>query len=227
MTRAFGNRHSIQLSYGRVKAVALTRGAGVARRREKWPARIPAKAGSGYTPAPQQQPHSHIAIREFYVEHKNHDQVFFVNFGKVMGGLFIIFFICIAAARLIDTGEGHGDDTGLQRLEARIKPNGTVVTDPAVLVAMASQNKVAREPYTGEQVVTKVCAACHDAGVLNAPKSNDKGAWAARKAAAGLDGLVKHAIEGKGSMPPRGGDSDLSDDEVKAAVEAMLKQAGV
>ena len=224
MTRAFGNRHSIQLSYGRMRGVALLQ-AGEPRGAAK-----SGRQGYPQNPAAAILPrrNSHIAIREFYVEHKNHDQVFFVNFGKVMGGLFVIFFICIAAARIYDTGEGHGDATGAARLEARIKPLGTVVTDPTVLVAMAAKNKVAREPYTGEQVVAKVCNACHEAGVLGAPKANDKGAWAARKSAeGGLDGLVKKAIEGKGSMPPRGGDSDLSDDEVKAAVEAMLKHAGV
>lgn len=162
------------------------------------------------------------------MDHKNHDKVFFVNFGKVMGGLFAIFFVCIGAAALIDTGEGHTDPEGVNsRIESRIAPVGVVVTDPNVLLQMQAANKVARAVYTGDQVVTKVCAACHDAGVLGAPKSNDKGAWSARKAAAGgLDGLVKHAIDGKNTMPPRGGDADLSDDEVKAAVEAMLKKAG-
>jgi len=77
-------------------------------------------------------------------------------------------------------------------------------------------------------VVAQVCAACHGAGVLGAPKIGDKAAWSARKAAAGgVDGLATSAEKGKNSMPPRGGRADLSDDEVKAAVQEMLKQTGV
>lgn len=161
------------------------------------------------------------------MDHKNHDRVFFVNFGKVVLGLHIIAFICFGAAMAIDDGETYEDEKALQRLEERIKPVGTVVTDPNVLLQMAAASKTARAPYTGEQVLTKVCAACHDAGVLGAPKTTDKAAWNARKSAAGgLDGLTKAAIAGKNQMPPRGGDADLSDDEVKAAVEALLKKAG-
>nr|WP_301334449.1 c-type cytochrome [Solimonas sp. SE-A11] len=142
-----------------------------------------------------------------------------------MGGLFLIFFICIGAAALIDDGEGHGDATGPDRLQARIAPVGTVVTDPSVLLQLQQANKVQRAAYTGDEVVAKICAGCHEAGVQGAP--HDKAAWSARKAAAGLDGLVKHAIEGKNMMPPRGGDPDLSDDEVKAAIDVLLKKAGV
>lgn len=158
------------------------------------------------------------------MEHKNHDQVFFRTFALVLGALFGIFFICIVAARLLDTGEVYADGGAEARLVERIKPVGQVVTDPAVLVKMAAANKVARAAYTGEQVMQKVCTACHSAGLLDAPKTGDKAAWASRlKSNGGLDGLVASAIKGKGAMPPRGGDADLSDAEVKAAVELMLK----
>ncbi|AXQ31265.1 cytochrome c5 family protein [Solimonas sp. K1W22B-7] len=160
------------------------------------------------------------------MDHKNHDSVFFANFGKVMGALFLIFFICIGAAALIDKGDGHGDATGKDRLNARTAPLGTVVTDPNVLLQMQAASKVQRAAYTGDQVVAKVCGACHDAGVLGAP--HDKASWSARKGASGgLDGLVKHAVDGKNNMPPRGGDPDLSDEEIKAAVEVLLKKHGV
>lgn len=158
------------------------------------------------------------------MEHKNHDKVFYKTFGMVLGALFGIFFICIIAARIIDSGEIHDDGRGLERMEARIKPIGTVVTDPAVLVEMAKANKVERKAYTGEEVHKKVCGACHDSGMLGAPKTGDKAAWSARlKSEGGLDGLVAMAIKGKNAMPPRGGDADLSDDEVKAAVEVLMK----
>jgi len=70
---------------------------------------------------------------------------------------------------------------------------------------------------------TATCAACHDAGVMNAPKLGDKTAWAPRLAA-GVDGLTASAIKGKNMMPPKGG-SAASDDEIKAVVTYMVGKA--
>lgn len=159
------------------------------------------------------------------MEHKDHDKVFVATFGAVLAALGVIFFICIAAARLL-TPEHGPDPEALAKIEERIKPVGQVVTDPAALVKVAA--KVARAPYAAEQVLANSCNACHAAGVLGAPKEGDKSAWSVRASAAGgLDGLTASAIKGKNSMPPRGGNPDLSDDEIKAAVGLMLKQSGV
>jgi len=84
----------------------------------------------------------------------------------------------------------------------------------------------ARAPMSGAEIVTKVCGACHGSGVLNAPKIGDKAEWSKRKAA-GMAALLASSIKGKNQMPARGGDASLSDAEVKAAVEQMLKQTGV
>ena len=42
----------------------------------------------------------------------------------------------------------------------------------------------------------------------------------------GKDTLHKHALEGFNSMPAKGGNSSLSDDEVKAAVDFMANESG-
>ena len=73
----------------------------------------------------------------------------------------------------------------------------------------------------GKTVYNTVCAGCHGAGVLGAPKFGDKAAWAPR-IAQGMPTLVNHAINGIRSMPPRGGAASLSDDEVKAGVQYMV-----
>jgi cytochrome c5 len=64
--------------------------------------------------------------------------------------------------------------------------------------------------------------ACHAAGVANAPKFGDKKAWAPHLVH-GVDELVQTALKGKGAMPPKGGNLTLSDAEVKAAVDYMLR----
>ena len=73
----------------------------------------------------------------------------------------------------------------------------------------------------GKTVYNTVCAGCHGAGVMGAPKFGDKGAWAPR-IAQGMPTLVKNAINGIRAMPPRGGSASLTDDEVKGAVEYMV-----
>ena len=78
---------------------------------------------------------------------------------------------------------------------------------------------------SGEEVVKSVCATCHQAGVAGAPKIGDKAAWGPR-IKEGLKTLVADAIKGKGAMPPKGGNSSLSDDEVARAVVFMANQAG-
>lgn len=161
------------------------------------------------------------------MEHKDHDKVFFVNFAMVLGALFGIFFICVLAARLLVGGGMRDEGEDAARLEDRIRPVGTVVTDPSALVKVAVAAPV-RAPYTGADVAARVCNACHLAAVLGAPKNGDTAAWDARKqAAGGLDGLVASAIKGKNAMPPRGGAVDLTDDELRAAIEQLMKQPGV
>lgn len=80
---------------------------------------------------------------------------------------------------------------------------------------------------TGQSVYQSKCLACHATGAAGAPKMGDKADWEPR-IAQGVDTLVKHAIEGfkgaKGYMPPKGGFTSLSDDEVKATVAYMVKE---
>lgn len=73
----------------------------------------------------------------------------------------------------------------------------------------------------GKAVYDKTCVACHASGVANAPKLGDKAAWAPR-IAAGRDALVASVVKGKGAMPPKAGAANLSDDDIKAAVDYMV-----
>lgn len=103
-------------------------------------------------------------------------------------------------------------------------------TAPATPVAAPAAGGMApvSDPAVGKAVYDKSCALCHVAGVAGAPKLTDKADWAPR-IAQGNDTLYKHTIEGytgsKGVHPARGGDSNLSDDELKASVDYMTSQA--
>lgn len=73
----------------------------------------------------------------------------------------------------------------------------------------------------GQQVYEKTCFVCHNTGVSGAPKLGDQKTWTAL-AEEGVDELTHVAINGEGAMPPRGGNPDLSDDEIRAAVTYMV-----
>lgn len=155
-----------------------------------------------------------------------HDKEFFRTFGMVLAALGGIFAFCIFAAGLIVPKQAVSESEKA-RLEARIAPVGVVITDPAALIKV-NASAVKREPLTADQVYAQACGACHDSGVLNAPKVGDKADWGKRVATqGGLDGLTAKAISGINSMPPRGGNPDLTDDEIKATVKLMLDKTGV
>lgn len=92
----------------------------------------------------------------------------------------------------------------------------------AIATAMMISGQAAAD---GKGTYDKVCFMCHGAGIAGAPKVGDKAAWADR-IAQGNDTLYKHAISGfkgkTGMMPAKGGRADLSDADVKAAVDHMV-----
>ena len=79
---------------------------------------------------------------------------------------------------------------------------------------------------SGEQIVRAQCANCHETGVGGAPKIGDRDAWIPR-VKQGLDSLVRSAINGHGGMPPRGGQANLTDPEIRNAVVYMLNPVTV
>ncbi len=93
-----------------------------------------------------------------------------------------------------------------------------------VLFFVLSGSGFAADTAAGEAVYNKSCGACHNAGVMGAPKLGDKEAWKDH-IHHGVDHMVENAIKGVGKMPPKGGNTRLTDDEVKAAVEYMVEKA--
>ena len=109
-------------------------------------------------------------------------------------------------------------------LIARIAPFGRVCfegeeCDINITVLAPAVDGQARD---GESIYKAICATCHDAGLVGAPKTGTAD-WAAR-AAKGKATLYDHAINGFNAMPARGGSPDLSDEEVKNAVDFILAQ---
>jgi cytochrome c5 len=109
-----------------------------------------------------------------------------------------------------------------------VDPNAPPPAAPAAAPAPVAAATPAKGDASaaGKSTYDTACAACHAAGVAGAPKLGDKAAWAARtKAAKGKEGLYASALKGKGAMPPKGGNTALSDDAVKAAVDYLVGAA--
>jgi len=78
---------------------------------------------------------------------------------------------------------------------------------------------------TGQQVYESTCSACHAAGVAGAPKFGDAAVWEPL-IQTGLAHMLEIALQGKGAMPAKGGNPNLSDFEIERAVVYMANQSG-
>lgn len=132
---------------------------------------------------------------------------------------FAIFYAAGIASRAL-MGE-HGDPDVLAQVTERLAPVGQVRVGGGDTGGGAA---AAAGPVDGAQVYNTACMACHATGAAGTPKYGSKDDWAPR-IAKGLETLHKHALEGFNAMAPKGGFSNLSDDQVKAAVDHMVKSA--
>ncbi len=109
------------------------------------------------------------------------------------------------------------------------RPLGGVVGLVLMLAAgsaLAAEQASQETLKQGWTVFNRTCSVCHWPGVGGAPRIGDKAAWKDR-IAGGKDLLYRHAIRGwTGSsgkrMPARGGNWNLSDEQVKAAVDYIV-----
>ena len=119
------------------------------------------------------------------------------------------------------TGKGPRPQANDEGREVRIQPVARVEIETAA-APTNSASGTTNKPRDGATIYSSVCVACHATGAAGAPKVGDKAAWAPRLAQ-GTATLIKNATTGKGAMPPKGGAADLSESEIKAAVEHLLK----
>lgn len=105
--------------------------------------------------------------------------------------------------------------------------SGLTATLVAVIVASTTvyAAESAKPTYEGMVVFNTTCTVCHWPGVGGAPRIGDKKAWEDR-ISKGEAALYENAIKGyqggPNLMPARGGNWDLTDDQVKAAVDFIL-----
>lgn len=160
------------------------------------------------------------------------DKQFFLTFLGVTGALIFITIVVLVAANLIGGSPGEKSAAQIKLAEQRIQPVAKVnlKSDPIQAVAQAApvqaqaQTAAPAAQDTGSRVYASICQACHMTGAAGAPVVGNAAVWEPR-IAQGMDVLYASSLQGKGAMPPKGGNPSLSDAEVKAAVDYMVKQS--
>jgi len=166
----------------------------------------------------------------------------FINmFSVVIGVLVALAIVFFVVARSIggaaEAKATIGEPDYYRSVEARVAP--------VAQEAVAGQNNAALEikplggataqagggssglamPTSGKDLFDQTCSACHGAGIAGAPKAGDKTAWAPH-IAKGLPTLYDHALHGftgsMGTMPAKGGRTDVPDPMVEQAVNYMV-----
>lgn len=135
---------------------------------------------------------------------------------------------CLATLGLAVAGTAHAqDDAEREAIAERLKPAGELCLqgEDCGTSATASAEAGAGDnggSISGSDIYGNVCAACHESGAAGAPVRGEEEAWASRLDQ-GIETLYDHAINGIGAMPARGGNPNLSDDEVKAAANHLVE----
>ena len=131
--------------------------------------------------------------------------------------------VCLSGFALAQAGHA-GDPVAVEHppypekgLKGLVKAERLPVSDHAVL-------------QRGAMIWDQNCRICHGTGNFGTPKITGSKFWAPR-IEQGLPVLFAHAINGflspsGGNMPAKGGNTDLSDDDVRAAVRFMVFHSG-
>ena len=123
------------------------------------------------------------------------------------------------------TSGAYAQDAARDAIAERLAPVGQLCLqgqDCGTAAAPAASSSGGDGEVDGEGIYNNVCMACHETGAAGAPVRGDEAAWAERTEQ-GFATLLDHAINGIGAMPARGGNPNLSDEEMEAAVAYMVE----
>ena len=166
------------------------------------------------------------------------DQKLFNTYSLLIGVLAAvalgILVVSIKASDLMQGTDTRDAGEDQSAVADRIRPFGQIYLPGEEQQAAAPTVETAEEPapvvtaMSGPQVYNAACLACHGAGIGGAPILGDTAVWAPR-IAQGINVLNEHAVNGYtgsvGYMPPKGGRIDLSDQEIRDAVQYMAAEA--
>nr|WP_183383371.1 c-type cytochrome [Halomonas stenophila] len=133
---------------------------------------------------------------------------------------------CLATLGLTTGMALAQEDVDQDAIAERLEPVGELCVQGedcgTAMAASSGDDSTSSGSADGESIYNSVCMACHDTGAAGAPKRGDEAAWSERTGQ-GFETLVSHAINGFNAMPARGGNPNLSDAEVQAAVAYLVE----
>ncbi|WP_083007957.1 c-type cytochrome [Halomonas sp. GT] len=123
------------------------------------------------------------------------------------------------------TSGAYAQDAARDAIAERLAPVGQLCLqgqDCGSAAAPTAASGSGDGEIDGEGIYNNVCMACHETGAAGAPVRGDEAAWAERTEQ-GFATLLEHSINGIGAMPARGGNPNLSDEEMEAATAYMVE----
>ena len=139
--------------------------------------------------------------------------------GVVIGSLVGAIILIVFATTKYEPSESSNKMVGEK------KPTSENISPVAEVKVTEDATSDTKSSISGENIAQANCAMCHASGLMNAPKIGDEVQWGPR-IAQGKDMLVSNAINGIRTMPAKGGNTSLSDEEVAAAVIYMANASG-
>ncbi len=106
----------------------------------------------------------------------------------------------------------------------RIKNELTDMTPPASTAKDLPAVKKTGKVHPGKAGYEATCVVCHGNPAIGAPVVGDAEAWG-EVTKKGLDAVYHNAINGINGMPPRGGNMELSDDDMKNIINYMIESS--
>lgn len=103
----------------------------------------------------------------------------------------------------------------------RVKNELTDMNPPPSTVRDMPTKVETGDKHPGEELYELSCSACHANAAIGAPVVGDSETWT-EVMKKGLEEVYHNGIDGLNAMPPKGGNMDLSDDDVKKAIDYMI-----
>ena len=126
---------------------------------------------------------------------------------------------------MASTSGAYAQDAARDAIAERLAPVGQLCLqgqDCGTAAAPVVASSGGGAEIDGAGIYNNICMACHETGAAGAPIRGDEAAWAERTEQ-GFATLLEHSINGIGAMPARGGNPNLSDEEMEAATAYLVE----